>query len=99
EAVPGACATEGGDVSAGLEYPVARFGPFLRGWQVVPFLAHEAEAVGRVGDDCVNGCGFHLVHGFDAVAVDYFCGFVVVVSVHLFSRYGLGVSSYSSKST
>src|SRR5699024_11529949 len=57
------------------------------------------QPVGWVGDDCVYGFGFHLVHGFDAVAVDYFCGFVVVVSVHLFSRYGLGVSSYSSKST
>src|SRR5699024_8977610 len=57
------------------------------------------QPVWRVGDDCVNGLGWHGVHGFDAVAVDYFGGVVVVVSVHLFSRYGLGVSSYSSKST
>src|SRR5699024_7713776 len=28
KAVPGARATESGDVSTGLEYPVARFGPF-----------------------------------------------------------------------
>src|SRR5699024_5259897 len=69
ETMPGARPTECPDVPAGREYPVARFGPVRGGGEAVPYLAHESQAAGRGGDDWVNGCGWHSVHCFDAVAV------------------------------
>lgn len=48
-----------------------RFDPELLAWYaVVPPLAHEVQAVGRVGHDGVDAVGIHGTHGVAAVGVD-----------------------------
>src|SRR5271170_8370956 len=39
---------------------------------MVPVFTHEMKAIGRVGDDAVNGVGRHCSHGFEAITLDYF---------------------------
>lgn len=45
--------------------------PVAPGLELVPFPAHEFEAVGRVGHNRVDGIRAELPHLLDAVAMDY----------------------------
>ena len=67
--MPGPRPTEREQMSARLEHAQALNGPRQARRQVIPRLAHEAEAIGRIGDDGVDGCVGHGCEHVEAVAV------------------------------
>src|SRR6188472_804890 len=42
----------------------------IGGIEGIPSLPHEAQAIGRIANDCIDAGLFHLSHALDAVALE-----------------------------
>src|SRR5690606_35497672 len=67
--VPRPRTAERRQVPAGLQHSQALTRPPLTGRERVPLLAHESEAVGRIGHDSINAVIGHVCHDLEAVSL------------------------------